>query len=114
MMVVALVLARGISGITDASINSTDTNVQPVLDYRFLEDPSDKERLREAVRECIKIFEDPGFKAVISGRIAPSIEEVGSDDSLDGWIADNLSIAGHTCGTSKMGPESDSDAVVDQ
>ena len=33
---------------------------------------------------------------------------------MDSWIAGHLSIAGHTCGTCKMGPSSDSAAVVDQ
>ena len=51
---------------------------------------------------------------MISSRIAPTDEEVGSDSLLDGWIAGNLSIAGHTCGTCRMGPESDPNAVVDQ
>ncbi len=101
-------------GAGELSITAADPNVQPALDYRFLEDPSDKERLREAVRECIQLFEDQSFKSVISGRIAPTAEEAGSDELLDDWIAGNLSIAGHTCGTCKMGPESDPDSVVDQ
>ncbi len=101
-------------GAGQLSITAADPNVQPTLDYRFLEDASDKERFREGVRECIQLFEDQSFKSIISGRIAPAAEEAGSDELLAGWIAGNLSIAGHTCGTCKMGPESDPDAVVDQ
>ena len=37
-----------------------------------------------------------------------------SDELLDDWIASTLSIAGHTCRTCKMGPESDPLAVVNQ
>ncbi|MCH8988108.1 MAG: mycofactocin system GMC family oxidoreductase MftG [Chloroflexi bacterium] len=101
-------------GAGELTITAADPNVQPDLDYRFLEDASDRERLREAVRECVRLFENQRFKAVISGRIAPTEEEVGSDALLDSWIAGNLSIAGHTCGTCRMGPASDPDAVVDQ
>ncbi len=51
---------------------------------------------------------------MINSRIAPTAEEIASDELLDGWIASTLSIAGHTCRTCKMGPASDREAVVDQ
>ena len=101
-------------GVGELSITSSDANVQPRLDYRFLEDPSDRLRLREAVRECAQLFEDPGFKRVIDSRISPTEEEIASDELLDAWIAGTVSIAGHTCRTCKMGPASDPEAVVDQ
>jgi len=101
-------------GAGELTITAADPAVQPRLDYRFLEDPSDRERLREAVRECAQLFEDQGFQAVISGRISPTAKELSSDELLDVWIAGSLSIAGHTCRTCKMGPASDPDAVVDQ
>ena len=101
-------------GAGELTITAAGPNVQPRLDYRFLEDPSDRVRLREAVRECARLFEDPSFQEVIDRRIAPTDDEMASDEHLDGWIAANLSIAGHTCRTCKMGPASDPDAVVDQ
>ena len=101
-------------GAGELSITASDANVQPRLDYRFLEDPSDRLRLREAVRECAQLFEDPGFKRVIDSRISPTEEEIASDELLDAWIAGTVSIAGHTCRTCKMGPASDPEAVVDQ
>ena len=101
-------------GSGELTITAADANVQPRLDYQFLVDPFDKVRLRNAVRECAQLFEDPSFQTVIDGRIAPTAQEIASDERLDGWIASTLSIAGHTCRTCKMGPESDPEAVVDQ
>jgi len=101
-------------GAGELSITSSDANVQPRLAYRFLEDPSDRLRLREAVRECAQLFENPGFRRVIDSRISPTAEEIASDELLDAWIAGTVSIAGHTCRTCKMGPASDPEAVVDQ
>ena len=51
---------------------------------------------------------------MIHSRISPTPEEVASDESLDQWLDANLSIAGHTSCTCRMGPESDPLAVVDQ
>jgi len=101
-------------GAGELTITAADAKIQPRLDYRFMEDPSDRARLREAVRECAQLFEGSGFQEVIAGPIAPTAEQLASDELLDCWIADTLSIAGHTCRTCKMGPESDPEAVVDQ
>ena len=102
------------TGASSLSLSAADHRVQPVLDYRFLDESSDCDRLREGVRECIRLFEDDSFSAVIHSRISPTPEEVASDDMLDHWIFANLGIAGHTSCTCKMGPESDPYAVVDQ
>ena len=51
---------------------------------------------------------------MIHSRTAPSAEEVAPDDLLDRWTDANLTIARHTCGTAKMGPEAAPEAVVDQ
>jgi choline dehydrogenase len=102
------------TGVSRLTLSAADHQVQPLLDYRFLEEPSDKERLREGVRECVRLFEDASFNAVIHSRIAPTSEDMVSDESLDRWIFANLGIAGHTSCTCRMGPESDPFAVVDQ
>ena len=95
-------------------LTSPDAKVQPRLDFRFLADAWDRERLRKAVRVCVDLFRHEAFQDLIEGLVAPAGIDLGSDDSLDSWIARNVSIAGHASGTCKMGPANDGMAVVDQ
>ncbi len=96
------------------SLISSNPEVQPKLDYQFLTQPWDLERLREAVRGCVSLFEHSGFDSLIQERLAPTDSQLASDEALDAWLKQNMGIAGHTCGTCKMGPSSDPAAVVDQ
>ena len=98
----------------ELTLTSTDPKVQPKLDYRFLLDGWDRERLREAVRLCVRLFQHQAFPGIVAERIAPTEADLASDASLDSWLRANVGVAGHTCGTCKMGPESDPLAVVDQ
>ena len=98
----------------ELTLASSDPTVQPKLDYRFLLGPWDRERLRNAIRICIDVFQHQGFENIIEGRIAPDEADLNSDESLDSWIQKNVGAAGHTCCTCKMGPDSDPLAVVDQ
>ena len=96
------------------SLTSSDPSVQPKLDYQLLTHPWDAERLREAVRGCVSLFEHCGFDSLIQERLAPTDSQLASNEALDAWLKQDVGIAGHTCGTCKMGPSSDSEAVVDQ
>jgi choline dehydrogenase len=88
--------------------------VQPLLDYQFLAEPWDRQRLRDAVRLCVRLVEHRAFQDIVGERITPSDADLASDDALDAWMQRTVSIAGHTSGTCKMGPASDPMAVVDQ
>jgi choline dehydrogenase len=85
----SLQLAMG-SG--ELQLTSADPNVQPYLDYNYFAEPLDLERMRKAIRLCIRLADHPAFKDII-------IERVTSH---------------HISGTCKMGPDTDSMAVVDQ
>ena len=98
----------------ELTLTANDPHVQPKLEYRFLVDAWDRERLREAVRLCVRLFQHQAFHGIVEELIAPSEADLASNSSLDAWLQANVGIAGHTSGTCKMGPESDLLAVVDQ
>ena len=98
----------------ELTLASPDVTVQPNLDYRFMAEPSDRERLRAALRQCAEIFKHPAFEGLLGDRIAPSDEVLSDDEALDAWMRQNSGIAGHTTVTCRMGPSSDPMAVVDQ
>ena len=104
-------LARGAG---ELRLTSADPTVQPYLDYRFLEDSFDRQRLREAVNVCLRLAEHEGFTDIIDERVAPSDKDLESADALDDWLLKNVSTGQHISSTCKMGPASDSMAVVDQ
>jgi choline dehydrogenase len=93
---------------------SADPSAQPVLDYRYLTDPRDRQKLRGAVRLCIELTESPAYKDYPLTRISPNDDDLASDDALDRWLQSNVLTQHHSSGTCKMGPKSDPLAVVDQ
>jgi choline dehydrogenase-like flavoprotein len=104
------------AGSGEVRLTSADPHRQPELDYRYLEDPWDRQRMREAVRLGIRLLEHEGFRSVTGQRVAPTDADLASDEALDRWITDALqySATQHMSGTCKMGPASDPMAVVDQ
>ncbi|MDE2937724.1 MAG: mycofactocin system GMC family oxidoreductase MftG [Chloroflexota bacterium] len=98
----------------ELTLTSPEVAVQPRLEYRFLTDPLDRERLRSAVRQCAKIFQHSAFEGLLGERIAPTDEVLSDDVALDYWLQGNSGIAGHTSVTCRMGLASDPMAVVDQ
>ena len=101
-------------GAGELRLTSTDPYVQPHLNYRYLEDPWDRQRLRENIRICIRLLEHEAFRDLIAERLTPTDEDLSSDEALDTWLLANVNTAHHISGTCKMGPASDTMAVVDQ
>ena len=110
-MIVCLYLAVG-SG--KLSLTSKNPDTQPFLDYNYLRDPFDRQRMREGVRLCLDLAEHGEFKAILDDRIEPLDSDLADDQALDRWLMREVNTAHHISGTCKMGPSSDPMSVVDQ
>ena len=110
-MLVALVRPIG-SG--ELKLTSLDPNVKPFLNHNYLMNSFDRERLREGVRLCVDLAEYKELKTIFGRRIRPLDNELASNVSLDDWLLRVVTTFAHIACTCRMGPESDSMAVVDQ
>ena len=95
-------------------LNSRDPHEQPAMDYRYLTDPWDLERIRGAVRLCIDIVSRPECRDIVFERANPTDADLETDEALDRWLMANVNTQQHSSGTCKMGPASDPNSVVDQ
>ena len=110
-MICVLELAVGAGELT---LTSADPHVHPHMDYRFLEDAWDRQRLRDAVRLCVRLLEDEAYGDIVAEQVAPTLDEMASDEALDHWMLRNVTTCSHISGTCKMGPAADPLAVVAQ
>ncbi len=91
---------------------TADPHDQPMLDYRYLSEPFDTERLRGAVRLAAEISERPEYEPANMRRLDPPDDILYDDEALDNWLRQNVRTQHHSSGTCKMGPTSDPMAVV--
>ncbi|MGU3498698.1 GMC family oxidoreductase [Mycobacterium sp. C31M] len=97
------------------SISSTDPAASPVIEFRYMSEPKDLERMRFGVRTAVELMNRPEFQRLKPEvTTAPSRDELRNDAELNKWILAHLSTSFHASGTCKMGPHSDETAVVDQ
>ena len=106
---IALQKAVGKGELRLATANPHD---QPILDYRYLSEPFDAERLRGAVRLAAHLSELPEYAPAKMRRITPTDDQLADDDALNDWLLENVRTQHHSSGTCKMGPSSDPMAVV--
>ncbi len=95
-------------------LSSTDPNVQPLLDYNYLSEPFDRERMRHGVRQALELSHQEGLRELLGDRLEPTDSDLDSDEALDAWMIREAVTFSHISGTCRMGPSSDSTAVVDQ
>ena len=101
-------------GAGELKLASADPHDQPALNYRYLEEARDRERLREGVRICLGLLEHDAYKDIVEEAISPTPDDLASDEALDQWMRLNVTTTQHISGTCKMGPDSDPMAVLDQ
>lgn len=117
MVPVGIRMTAGIqlaAGAGELKLTTTDPTVQPSLEYHYLEHETDRERLREGIRLCVKLGESKEFANIIEERLEPPDDVLSSDEALDDWIMREVSTSQHISCTCKMGPATDPMAVVDQ
>lgn len=95
-------------------LRSRDPQVQPELEYNYLADPFDRQRLRAGVRLALALAAHDALRAFIGPRLDPADADLTSDAALDAWLLRTVTTYSHISGTCKMGPSSDPMAVVDQ
>lgn len=93
---------------------ASDPTTSPQIDFRYLSESFDRERLRACVRLCRDLVEGGPFAGIIGKRIAPTPADFANDAALDDWLTHTVSTGHHSSGTCKMGPAIDPFAVVDQ
>jgi choline dehydrogenase-like flavoprotein len=96
------------------TLTSADPSAPPRIEYRYLETDWDRVRMREAIRLCLQVLEHASFASLVARRISPTDQDLASDEALDDWLRQNVTTNQHTSGTCKMGPSTDTMAVVDQ
>ena len=101
-------------GSGELTLVSKHPNIQPQIDYHFLREPWDLQRMREGMRLAVRLLEHQAYRDIVLERLSPTELDLASDDALDAWLMANVSSFQHISGTCKMGPASDPMAVVDQ
>lgn len=110
-LVGCLYLAQGAGALR---LVSPDPTVQPALDYNYLAEPFDRARLRQAVQIMLELLDHADFRAIVAELVAPTPTDLATPAALDAWMLRTATTSHHSSSTCKMGPTSDSLAVVDQ
>lgn len=98
----------------ELTIVSPDPDDQPLIDFRYMTEEQDVRRMGEAVRLGVEILGHPAFRRLGVRRLEPLAHDLEDKRTLHSWIRNNLVTAFHTACTCRMGPETDSSAVVDE
>ncbi len=95
-------------------VESLDPRAQPKIESHFCEDPEDLRRMVAGVRLALSLGETEPLVSLHRGIYRPQARHLESDETIGAWISRVAGSGYHPCGTAKMGPRGDADAVVDQ
>jgi choline dehydrogenase-like flavoprotein len=82
---------------------SNDPLVQPRIDYNYLQDDSDRARMRIGVRTAVAILHASPFRATFIEFSTLNDAVLANDERLDEWIEAHLSTAIHLSGSAPIG-----------
>ncbi|HLW26416.1 MAG TPA: choline dehydrogenase [Kiloniellales bacterium] len=94
-------------------IRSNDPRKAPAILFNYMGTENDRQEMREAIRLTREIFSQKAFDSYRGPELAPG-PQVQSDAEIDAFIRQKAESAYHPCSSCRMGPESDSMAVVDE
>lgn len=93
-------------------IKSTDTMEAPSILFNYYQHEEDVAAWRQCIRLTREIMEQAAMDVYRGDELQPG-PDVQNDDEIDAWVKQNIESAYHPAGTCKIGPASDSSAVVD-
>jgi choline dehydrogenase len=85
----------------------------PIMRFNYLDEETDRRRLREAVRLGLELADFQTMRKVVGEPENISAPDMGSESSLDSWVARHIATTHHSVGTCKLGSEADVMAVTD-
>lgn len=91
---------------------SGDPLTQPRIDYNYLNNESDRQRMRVGVRTAARLLHAAAFEGTFAKFSSLSGEILGDDALLDAWIDTHLSTAIHLSGSAPVGPVVDGQGRV--
>jgi choline dehydrogenase len=96
------------------ALTSADPHVQPRIELNYFADPEDTRRMLAALRLCWQIARAPEMQPFVNSAPVLTEELIASDEQLEQFLRMTVGTIFHACGTAKMGPAGDPEAVVDQ
>ena len=102
------------AGAGSVRLRSPRADTPPLLDYHYLAEASDRERMRESIRIAVDLLRHRSFRPLVAGRISPTDAELRADAALDEWLLRVVQTSHHVSSTCRMGSPADPESVVDQ
>jgi choline dehydrogenase len=95
-------------------LTTADPNVPVKIHLNFVDHPEDMRRMADGARITWQMMHGAHLSPYIKEIVGLTQETVDSDSALANFIRDNCTTNFHPVSTARMGPESDTMAVVDQ
>jgi choline dehydrogenase len=93
-------------------LRSTDPKAPPAIRFNYMTDPADRADMRQGVKLLREVLAQKALDPYRGAEIFPG-PGVRSDAEIDAWVRRAVETCYHPVGTCRMGPASESGAVVD-